>query len=50
MRRLLQRLGLPEQDLFRTHSELIDEAYSKQEARIAYVDEQLTQEARERRS
>ena len=50
MRRLLQRLGLPEQDLFRTRSELIDEAYSKQEARIAYVDKQLTQEAPERQS
>ncbi len=49
IRRLLQRLGLPEQDLFRTRSELIDEAYSKQEARIAYVDERLTQEAPEKR-
>ncbi len=47
MRRLLQRLGLPEQDLFRTRSDLINEAYSKQGARIAYVDEQLAQEPRE---
>lgn len=48
IRRLLQRLGMPEQDLFRTRSEMIDEAYAKQEARIAYVDKQLTQEAPER--
>jgi len=50
IKRLIQRLGMPEQDLFRTQAEIIDEAYLKQEARIAYVDEQMTQEARERRS
>jgi uncharacterized protein (DUF488 family) len=39
--RLLQLLGLFERDLFRSQSELIEEAYAKQEARIAYVDERL---------
>lgn len=41
IKRLLRRLRLPEQDLFRSHSELIEEAYSRQAARIAFVDEQL---------
>lgn len=39
MRRLFGMLGLPESDLFRTEAELLDEAYSAQEARIAYVPE-----------
>ncbi len=50
MMRLLRQLGLPEQDLFRTRSELINEAYSRQELRIAYVDKNLIQEATERQS
>ena len=50
MKRLLQILGLPEQDLFRSHSELIEEAYARQEKRIAYVDEQLLREEREAES
>ena len=50
MRRLLQLLGLPEQDLFRTKSELIEEAYARQEVRVAYVDEQLAREAGEAKS
>lgn len=50
MGRLLHRLGMPDQDLFRTHSEIIDEAYSKQEARIAYVDKQLVPESPKRQS
>jgi uncharacterized protein (DUF488 family) len=39
MRRLQQKLHLPEQELFRSPDELLDEAYAKQEERIAYVDE-----------
>lgn len=50
MERLLHRLSMPERDLFRTHSEIIDEAYSKQEARIAYVDKHLVHEASEKQS
>lgn len=49
MIRLLHLLGLPEQDLFRTPSELIDVAYARQEERIAYVDQQLVREAGEAR-
>ena len=41
MRRLLELLGLPEQDLFRSQSELIDGACRKQEERIAYVNKQF---------
>jgi uncharacterized protein (DUF488 family) len=40
MRRLQQKLHLPEQELFRSPDELLDEAYAKQEERVAYVDEQ----------
>lgn len=50
MTRLVQLLGLPEHDLFRTQSELIEEAYAKQEERIAYVNERLAREARQARS
>lgn len=37
MRRLFVHLGLPEHDLFRSDAELLDDAYSEQEKRIAYV-------------
>ncbi len=47
IRRLFQRLGLPDRDLFRTPSEILDEAYSKQELRVAYVNEHLVAESRE---
>lgn len=47
MRRLLRLLGLPEQDLFRTQSDLIEEGYTRQELRVAYVDERLVREAGE---
>lgn len=50
MRRLLRLLGLREQDLFRTQSELIQEAYARQEERVAYVDEELAREAGESKS
>lgn len=45
MRRLLQRLRLPEQDMFRSRFQLLDEAYNRQEARIAYVDKHTVREA-----
>lgn len=45
MQRLMRLLHLPEGDLFRTQDDLMEEAYRKQEARIAYVDEQLAQES-----
>lgn len=41
MRRLLESFGLQELDLFRTPEEVRDEAYARQERRIAYVDEEL---------
>lgn len=47
MVRLQQMLGLPERDLFRSQSELIEEAYARQEKRVAYVDDQLAREAQE---
>lgn len=45
IRRLQQLLRLPEQDLFRSQSELIEEAYSRQEARIAFVDEKMVRDS-----
>ena len=47
MKRLLDRLDLLEQDLFRTVEELMDQAYAAQESRIAYVDEVRVREAQE---
>lgn len=41
MERLMAMFGLAEQDLFRTRTERLDEALSRQEARIAYVNEEL---------
>lgn len=38
VRRLFRLVGLPEADLFRSQESLIEEAYGRQEARIAYVD------------
>lgn len=45
MERLLDVLGLPHEDLFRSRDELMAEALELQEARVAYVDEQLAAEA-----
>jgi uncharacterized protein (DUF488 family) len=39
--RLLDLVGLPDRDLFRSRSELLEEAYSKQGERIAYRRESL---------
>jgi hypothetical protein len=38
--RLLKLCKLPERDLFRSRSELLDEAYEQQWRRIAWVDRQ----------
>lgn len=44
--RLLDIVGLPQQDLFRSKDQLIEEALARQEEQVAYVDEQLAEEAR----
>jgi len=45
MKRLIKILGLSEQDLFRGKDEMIADACAMQEERIAYVNEELRQEA-----
>lgn len=45
--RLLATFGLQETDLFRTREEVLDDAYARQERRIAYVDEDLRTAAAE---
>ena len=45
MERLLDVVGLPGQDLFRSRDELIAEALGRQEERVAYVDEKLAADA-----
>ena len=45
MKRLIKILGLPEEDLFRGREEMIADACAMQEQRIAYVNEELRQEA-----
>ena len=45
MERLLDVVGLPRQDLFRSNDELIAEALVRQEQRVAYVDEKLASDA-----
>ena len=46
MERLLDVLGLPREDLFRSRQELIAQALALQEERIAYVDEKLAAAAK----
>ena len=41
MERLLDFVGLPHKDLFRSKDELMAEAFARQEERIAYKDESL---------
>lgn len=43
--RLLDVVGLPQQDMFRSRAQLIEEAMTQQEERIAYVNEKLAAEA-----
>ena len=45
MERLLNVMGLPHDDLLRSHQELVSEAMSRQEEKIAYVDQKLAAEA-----
>ncbi len=45
MERLLDVVGLPHQDLFRSKNELIEEALVRQEERVAYVDDKLAADA-----
>jgi uncharacterized protein (DUF488 family) len=45
MVRLLDVLGLPHEDFFRSRQELIADALARQEERIAYVNEKLAAEA-----
>ncbi len=44
--RLLDLVGLPQQDLFRDRQQLFEEGMARQEARIAFVDEALASEVR----
>lgn len=50
MTRLLSVVGLPTEDLFRSHEELVAEAIERQEQRVAYVDEKLATEEREEKA
>lgn len=45
MMRLLDMVGLPREDLFRSTEELLAEALERQEEKVAYVDETLAAEA-----
>jgi hypothetical protein len=45
LERLLDLIGLPNEDMFRTRDQLVAEALARQEERIAYVDEKLATEA-----
>jgi uncharacterized protein (DUF488 family) len=45
MLRLLDVVGLPHEDLFRSRQELIAQAIAKQEEQVAYIDEKLVAEA-----
>ena len=39
--RLLATFGMQEAELFRTREEILEDAYARQEERIAYVDEDM---------
>ncbi|ODU50159.1 MAG: hypothetical protein ABS92_03910 [Thiobacillus sp. SCN 63-374] len=45
MLRLLDLVGLPREDLFRSREELLADALARQEEKVAYVDEKLATEA-----
>jgi uncharacterized protein (DUF488 family) len=47
MTRLLKLMGMPEEDLFQSESERIDQACARQEERIAYTDINLSRESGE---
>lgn len=46
MARLLDLVGLPQVDMFRSHEELVETACELREQKIAYVDEALTEQER----
>jgi uncharacterized protein (DUF488 family) len=46
MSRLLQNLRIPEDDMFRSRAEILNEAYRMQGERIAYVDQSLLGETK----
>ncbi len=45
MRRLVEMLGMPERDLYRTREEVIADACAMQERRVAYVSEPASEKA-----
>ena len=45
MSRLVEMMGLPGEDMFKNGDELIDEACALRESKIAYVDEDLIEQA-----
>lgn len=45
MDRLLDIVGLPRGDMFRSRDEFVEEALARQEQKVAYVDERLASEA-----
>lgn len=45
MKRLLDLVGLPRDDFFRSQEDLMADAMSRQESRIAYADERMNEEA-----
>ena len=45
MMRLLDLVGLPREDLFRSTQELLEEAIARQEEKVAYVDEAMANES-----
>lgn len=45
MQRLLEVVGLPREDLFRSNEDLLAEALERQESRVAYVDEAMAARA-----
>lgn len=45
MERLLDLVGMPHTDMFRSHEDLVAEAILKQEEKVAYVDERLKEAA-----
>jgi uncharacterized protein (DUF488 family) len=45
MQRLLDVVGLPHEDLFRSKEDLVEEALIRQEERVAYVDDKQTADA-----
>ena len=47
MSRLLNLHGLPEEDLFRSRSELIEEACYRQQERVAFVEKPLAQDTKQ---